>query len=270
VSEEEEHMVGSKVTGRFQADDGVEIVHDQWPDADPGGIPVVLHHGFVTDARLNWVATGIVEALCAAGRRVVAVDARGHGRSGTPHEPEAYGEARMAADVAHLVDELGVPTFDLVGYSMGAVVSLLVAGRDERLRRLAVGGVGEGILVCGGVDRRAVHNDELATALRADDPTSLTGTPAAFRQFADAIGADRLALAAQASVAHGEPIPLQRITVPTLVLAGRDDELAVEPQRLAEAIPGAVLHLVDGDHLGALTDPAFVPALLAFLAAAAD
>lgn len=257
--------MGNRVTGRFRADDGVEIVYDEWADADPGGTPVVLHHGFVTDAKLNWGSTGIVAALRDAGRRVVTVDARGHGRSDAPHDPAAYGEARMAADVSHLVDELGVPVFDLVGYSMGAVVSLLVAGRDERLRRLAVGGVGEGVLVCGGVDRRAVHPNDLAAAFRADDPATLAGPAAGFRQFADAIGADRLALAAHASVAHGEPIPLERITVPTLVLAGRDDELAVEPHLLAEAIPGAVLRQVGGDHLGALTDPGFLPALLAFL-----
>ena len=88
---------------------------------------VVLHHGFVADADSNWVATGVVEALIEAGRRVVAPDARGHGRSEKPHDPERYGEDRMARDLAALVELIGEPQVDLVGYSMGAVVSLLFA-----------------------------------------------------------------------------------------------------------------------------------------------
>jgi pimeloyl-ACP methyl ester carboxylesterase len=49
-----------------------------------------------------------------------------------------------------LLDLIGEPQFDLVGYSMGAVVALLVASEDARVRRLVVGGVGSGVVECGG------------------------------------------------------------------------------------------------------------------------
>lgn len=250
---------------QFTADDGVDIAYDEWghPSDRP---PVVLHHGFVADAQLNWVGPRVVEALVDAGRHVVALDARGHGRSGKPHDPARYGEARMAADLRALVDVLGAAEIDLVGYSMGAVVSLLAATDDSRVRRLVVGGVGAGIVELGGVDTRVLDNDALVAALEADDPASVADPEAAgFRLFADAIGADRRALASHAAVVHASPIALERIGAPTLVLAGDDDPLATRPHVLADAIAGARLERVPGDHLGAVADPRFRTLLVAFL-----
>lgn len=264
---------------RFRSADGVEIVYDVWPAGGPtpgastpsgstaGGLPpVVLHHGFIANAHLNWVAPGVVDALAGAGRSVVALDARGHGRSGKPHDPGAYGEDVMARDLSALLDELGAPEVDLVGYSMGAVVALIAASREPRIRRLAVGGVGAGIVELGGVDTRILRPEALAAALLADDPATVTDPQAReFRTFADALGADRRALAAQAASVHAAPIALASITAPTLVLAGDADPLAARPEVLAAAIPGAELRLVPGDHLTAVDDPAFAAHLIAFL-----
>lgn len=61
----------------FTASDGVEIAYRQWGSPD-GRPPVLLHHGFVADSHINWVAPGVVDALVGAGHRVVAHDARGH------------------------------------------------------------------------------------------------------------------------------------------------------------------------------------------------
>ncbi len=163
----------------------------------------MLHHGFGADAEVDWVRTGTVDALVAAGRRVVALDARGHGRSDAPHDPACYGEPRMARDVSTLL---------------------------------------------------------------ADDPATVADARAAgFRAFVDSTGADRSALAAHVAAVNREPLPLGAIRVPTLVLAGRDDEVAVRPHVLGEAIPGAQGQLVDGDHGQALRDPGFLAALVAFL-----
>ena len=250
---------------QFIADDGVEIVYDEWggPSDRP---PVVLHHGFVADSNLNWVLPGVVAGLVDAGRHVVTVDARGHGRSGKPDDPARYGEARMSRDLRMLFDIIGAPEFDLVGYSMGAIVSLITATDEPRLRRLAVGGVGAGVVELGGVDTRVLDNAKLVAAFLADDPAAITDQETAgFRAFADMIGGDRRALAAHAQVVHAEPIALDRITVPTLVLAGDADPLAARPQVLADAIPGARLEVLSGDHTGAVGDPRFIPTLVEFL-----
>jgi pimeloyl-ACP methyl ester carboxylesterase len=249
----------------FTSPDGLTIAYRTW--GRPGDrAPVVLHHGFIADARTNWENPGVVSALLDAGRYVVAPDARGHGESEAPHDPARYGEDKMATDVGALADHLGFTAFDLAGYSMGGIVALLVGAAEPRVRRLVVGGIGAGVVEFGGVDQRAVGPSRLAAALRADDPATITDPAVrAFRTFADVTGGDRLAYAAQADAAHAAPIAFAAITAPTMVLVGRDDLLARDPQRLAAAIPGAELALVPGDHLGAVGQPEFAAAIVEFL-----
>jgi pimeloyl-ACP methyl ester carboxylesterase len=250
----------------FTTWDGIAIAYQEWGE-QASLPPVVLHHGFIADANANWVVPGLVPALVAAGRHVVAPDARGHGRSEKPHDPRFYGEQRMARDLAMLLEVIGAAQIDLVGYSMGAVVALIFASDDQRVRRLVVGGVGSGVIECGGVDRRAMSNESIIEALSAADPAALGESGAgAFRALADALGADRRALVAQArSVFRGE-IALDRISAPTLVLAGEADPLAVRPQALADAIPDARLQVLSGDHAGAVLDARFSRSIVEFLA----
>ena len=252
---------------RFTASDGVGIACYAWKSAgDDTRPPVVLHHGFAASAALNWVAPGIVQKLLDSGRDVLALDARGHGASDKPHDPSLYGEARMAQDLREWLESLGVSSFDLFGYSMGAVVSLLLASSGSRVRRLVVGGVGEGVLLSGGVDMRVMDRDAVVEALLAADP-SLVRHPGAslVRAFAERTGSDLRALAAQALRMHAVPIPLQQIAAPTLVLAGSEDLLAMYPERLAAAIPGAGHLVLPGDHLGVLGQPALAEAAIRFL-----
>lgn len=68
---------------------------------------MLLLHGFAADARLNWEGPGVVEALVARGRHVLALDARGHGSSDKPHDDALYGEPVMARDVRQLIDRAG-------------------------------------------------------------------------------------------------------------------------------------------------------------------
>ncbi|MFI0237778.1 alpha/beta fold hydrolase [Streptomyces sp. NPDC016845] len=251
----------------FRTDDGIQIAYEVHGGASRSRLPLILlHHGFIASGWTNWEMPGIVDALTRTGRRVATIDARGHGASDKPHDPALYGEDRMARDVTALIDLLDEPAYDLVGYSMGAIVSLLAASRDRRVRRLVVGGVGAGVVECGGVDTRVIGGQALQHALRTDDPGSVTdSTAASFRAFVDALGGDRLALAAQAAAAHAEPIALEAVSVPALVLAGREDPLAVRPETLATALPRATLRTVNGDHLGALRAPEFTSALVEFL-----
>jgi pimeloyl-ACP methyl ester carboxylesterase len=253
----------------FKTWDGLKIAYQEWGEAQTAGLPpVVLHHGFVASADANFLATGVVDALTTAGRRVIAPDARGHGRSEKPHDPDRYGEDRMARDLAVLLDTLDLQRIDLVGYSMGAIVSLLFASSDERVRRLVIGGVGSGVIECGGVDRRAVPNDAIIEALTVADASRLDvpAAAAAFRQLADALGADREALVAQAHSIYRGEIALGRISAPTLLLAGDTDPLAIRPQVLADAIPVATLELLTGNHIEVLGNPRFRQSIVNFLA----
>ena len=251
----------------FETWDDVRIAYQEWGGGESPSPPVILHHGFVADANANWVATGVVDALVAAGHKAIAPDARGHGRSEKPHDPARYGEQRMARDLAVLLDLIDAPQVDLVGYSMGAIVALIYASGGERVRRLVVGGVGSGVVECGGVDRRTVSTDSIIEALDAEDPSTLEAPEAAaFRRLADALGADRQALRAQASSIFRGNIALERISAPTLILAGDADPLALRPEVLAEAIPNATLRIVPGNHIEAVGDPSFRQSIVDFLA----
>ena len=249
----------------FRNADGFTISYRQW-DGDVARPPVVLQHGFASSGENNWVRTGIVDALTHAGRRVVTVDALGHGDSDKPHDPAFYGEVRMSRDLSHLIDVIEAESFDLVGYSMGAVISLITATRDPRVRRLAVGGVGAGIVELGGLDSRAAAPTAIRDALLADDVDEITDlTARGFRIFAEQNGNDPRALAAQASAINEGHIDLASITAPTLVFAGIEDPLAVRPEVLAAAIPHATLTTVAGDHLGAFRDPALRAAIVSHI-----
>jgi len=242
----------------FTAFDGSDIAY-----LDEGvGRVVVLLHGFASDHRGNWVTPGVVAALVAADRRVIAPDARGHGLSSRPHDPESYGDNAMVKDVMTLFDNLGVQELDLVGYSMGSLVAASVATRDARVRSLVLGGVGghwTGEL-------RPQDGNAIADALETDDPSSIDhAIPRAFRAFADRTGSDRLALAACQRSGRGEPVDLALIDVPTLVLVGDSDTLAGPPEPLAARIAGACFEIVHGTHLSVAADPAFTSHLVSFV-----
>jgi pimeloyl-ACP methyl ester carboxylesterase len=251
---------------QFTSHDGIEIAYYEW--GTPGPLPpVLLHHGFISNATSNWVTPGVVRALTDTGRQVVALDARGHGASDKPHDPGRYGEDTMAQDLRQLIDLLGVAQVDLVGYSMGAVVALIAASQDARIRRLVVGGVGGGLVEPGAWDRRRTFMTAVAAALRAADPSTIPDPVAqAFRAFADYVGGDREALAACAAAVHVTDIPLNRITAPTLVIAGDSDPIAARPEVLAAAIPNARVVILPGDHLAVVRNSRFAPAIVEFLA----
>lgn len=250
----------------FTSYDGTTIAYRVW-EAPADAPTVVLHHGFASSATGNWVVTGVVDALTAAGRRVVAIDARGHGDSQKHHDPAYYGEDAMARDLVGLFDLLGLDRVDLVGYSMGGVVALVTAAAGRRVRRLVVGGIGASAAEQGGVDRNSLVGAALIEALLTDDPSSISDERAlGFRMFAEATGADRKSLAAQARASRHTPIGLARIKVPALVLAGVDDWLATRPHVLSSALPDGRCKVLAGDHLTVVRNPEFAAAIVAFLA----
>jgi pimeloyl-ACP methyl ester carboxylesterase len=247
----------------YSADDGVRVAYHDW-NAGAGGPPIVLQHGFAVSSVGTWFLSGIVEAFARHGRRVIAIDARGHGETDKPHDPALYGGVRLASDVIGVLDLLNVESYDLVGYSMGAMIAVHAAARDVRVRRLVLSGTGAYLLERAKADG-VFLSVEIADALGADDPARITDPAGAWlRKVADATRADRLALSALAR-SQLERLPVEGVRVPTLVLVGDADPFAWGAERLASAIPGARLELLPGDHITTPHNVRYATSVLAFL-----
>jgi pimeloyl-ACP methyl ester carboxylesterase len=251
----------------FQSGDLTLAFDDIRPGGGEAGT-VVLVHGFATNRLENWRRLGWYAALERKGYRTVALDLRGHGESEKPHDPAAYARRAMAGDIVALLDHLDLGRVDLIGYSMGAHLSLAVA---------AVEGRRIGNLVLGGVGARMVTGDPgpfdgtmtMAEAMRAQDPAMITDPMLrGFRQFAENQGEDRLALAAcgEGRGEGADPSDFLRLTMPVLVATGSRDEIAGDPQVLADAIPGARMVAIPAcDHFSAIPHALFKAAVFDFL-----
>tara|TARA_R110000824_G_scaffold390760_23_gene588104 strand:+ start:18556 stop:19299 length:744 start_codon:yes stop_codon:yes gene_type:complete len=228
------------------------------------GAPIVLVHGFASTHEVNWVTTGWSRALVDAGRRVIMADGRGHGASDKPYDAADYTLEAMAGDVIALMDHLGEPGADLMGYSMGAMVSLVAAAQNpERFDRVIAAGVGERLL------EKNKPASDVVDALLTNDPAAV-GSRAAqmFRLFADQNKQDREALAACFSAVRAD-FPdelLGRIVRPVLVVAGETDDAAGNAAPLAARIEGAASFTVPKrDHMRTVGDKAYKEAVLKFL-----
>ncbi len=231
------------------------------------GEPIILIHGFASTKDINWVNTGWVETLRNAGRRVIALDNRGHGASTKLYDPEYYNLGLMAEDVLALMDHLGIDRADIMGYSMGARITATIAlYNGTRVHRAIIAGLGLGLTDGGG------PGENVALALEADslddvrDPVGRT-----FRAFADQTRSDRRALAAclrgtRRLMSHEEAA---RIAVPVLIAVGTTDEIAGSAAGLAALIPGAQAIDIPGrDHMKAVGDKVYKQGVLDFLARA--
>jgi pimeloyl-ACP methyl ester carboxylesterase len=241
--------------------DGVEIAF-----LDQGeGEPIVLVHGFASNAAVNWVHPGWVATLTKAGRRAIALDNRGHGASAKLYDPAAYHSAVMADDVRALIDHLGIPRADVMGYSMGArIAAFLALAHPERVRSLIIGGLGSHLVE--GVGLPPAIADAMEAPTLADVQDSFGRT---FRVFAEQTKSDLRALAAciRGSRQTLSPAEVAAIRVPTLVAVGTKDFVAGSASELAALIPGAqALDIPGRDHMLAVGDKVFKAGVLQFLA----
>jgi pimeloyl-ACP methyl ester carboxylesterase len=229
------------------------------------GEPIVLVHGFASNAAVNWVQPGWFKALADAGRRVVALDNRGHGASTKLYDPPAYHSARMAGDVAALLDHLGLGRADVMGYSMGArIAAFLSLANPQRVRSVIFGGLGSRLVDGAGVP------DDVAQALEAPALAAVSDPQARmFRAFAEQTKSDLRALAAcirgsRQALAAAE---IATIRVPALVALGSKDVIGGSAGELAALLPaGQALAIPGRDHMTAVGDKVFKQGVLTFLA----
>ena len=240
---------------------GVEIAYQTAGE----GPPILLIHGFASNARVNWWDTGWVKTLTDAGRCVITIDNRGHGASEKLYDSALYPAAEMAEDARRLLDHLGIGQADVMGYSMGARVSaFLTIAHPDRVRRAVFAGLASRMITgVGGAE-------EIARALEAPTPDDVTDMGArGFRIFAEQTKSDLKALAAciRSSRERITVEELATIRVPVLVVAGEKDDVAGDVETLVKAIPGAVgVTLPNRNHMNAVGDRGYKDAVLAFLA----
>jgi len=240
--------------------DGVEIAF-----FDQGeGEPIVLVHGFASTKEVNWIMPGWVATLTGAGRRVIALDNRGHGASAKLYDPAAYHSAIMAGDVRALIDHLGLPRADIMGYSMGARISaFLVLAHPERVRSVVLGGLGMGLINGVGNPERIARGLEAPSLADVAEPGARQ-----FRSFAEQTRSDLRALAAcmRGSRQTLSREQVGRIAVPLLVAVGSKDVIAGPPEELAALVPHAqALVIPNRDHMLAVGDKTYKTGVLEFL-----
>jgi pimeloyl-ACP methyl ester carboxylesterase len=239
---------------------GVEIAY-----LDEGeGDPIILVHGFASSKDVNWVYPTWVSHLRQSGRRVVALDNRGHGQSAKLYDAEDYHIGTMAGDVRALMDHLAIARSDIMGYSLGGrITAFLARHHADRVRRAILGGIGIGLIAGGG------PGENVARALEAPSLASVADEMGrTFRAFADQTRSDRRALAA---CLRGSRRLMTReeaaaIAVPVLIAVGTKDEIAGSAHELATVIAGAeVLDIPGRDHMRAVGDKVYKQAVLAYL-----
>ncbi len=256
-------------------DDGVPLSGEESGAVEAPAI--VLLHGLTATRR--YVVMGS-RSLERAGYRVIAFDARGHGRSGPAvvsgggraAGETTYGYERLARDLEEVLDALAIPRAALAGASMGAHTALRFAlAHPERVAALGLvtpafdpaasdGGAPGGTGV--EAERAAVPPegdcDMLARALRERGVEGFVGAydfsavPPAWRETVERVVTQRLSLHrhpeavadAMEAVSRSRPFDdfsaLATIVVPTVVVASRDEVDPGHPLALAERYARAI------------------------------
>jgi pimeloyl-ACP methyl ester carboxylesterase len=246
---------------RVLAPDGVPLATYDLGDPDD---PVVLAvHGFASSAYANWIATGWVRELNRAGYRVIAIDQRGHGNSGKPHDPAAYSMDLLVTDVQTVLDTYLVDEASYVGYSLGARVGWHAAlGTTHAITRAVLGGIPDGDPLT------RFRIDEARRYLAGDGPVSDRLTQAYLTMAEGIPGNDLAALVALVEGMRGgaQPDPAHPPQQPVLFAAGSEDPILAASERLAAAAPSGRFFLIPGrNHFNAPTAGTFRTRALEFL-----
>jgi len=249
----------------FFSSDGVRIAYIDHPPTGPDlGEPILLIHGFGSNHAVNWVNTLWVKVLAHAGRRVIALDNRGHGESQKLYDPADYHTATMAEDARRLIEHLGLLRVDVMGYSMGArITAYLALNHRELVRSAVLGGLGHHLVDGLGLPVAIAEAMEAPSLEVLTDPMQRM-----FRAFGEQTKSDLRALAAciRGSRQTLTVDEARSIRAPVLIAVGTKDDVAGDPHRAAALIPNArALDIPGRDHNLAVGDKVYKEGVLAFL-----
>ncbi len=262
--------------GTVRAADGTTLSIRRYPESGVShGAPVLLVHGFGSDAQTNWLLAGWVRALRQAHRQLIAVDLRGHGNSDRPRESSAYSMRAMTADLQAVLSA-ALPdggVLDAVGYSLGARLTLEFAAQSRatagphQLNRLVIGG-SSGAPLFQGIDPAQLDR-ALTSGIIPDDFET-----ARIARITQALpGNDPLALAALARGLATDPDSARRApdpAQPILLAVGSADPLSGAADEWAArlrrgGVAARFVPLPGRDHLTAVPSGVFRAAAVEFL-----
>jgi pimeloyl-ACP methyl ester carboxylesterase len=221
------------------------------------GRPLLLIHGFISSAQVNWIEFGTANILADAGFRLIMPDLRGHGASDYDC---AYPADVLRDDMIAVLDHFNMTDYDLVGYSLGARTAARLAMTQPAPTKLTLAGMGlSGIT--GVMDRRdwfikAIEN-------RSAPPDAASARVASFLKSMN-MNADA-AIAVLKSQGETTLADVQQLRMETLILSGKDDHDNGSAAELATALPHARYVQIPGNHMSAVTKADFGLALRDFL-----
>jgi pimeloyl-ACP methyl ester carboxylesterase len=254
-------------------------------EAGSGGKPLLLVHG-LGGAKEDF--TDWLDPLADRGWHAVAPDLRGHGSSAHPPDESDYSLDIIAADLVALLDALGWTTCVVLGHSMGGMaVQTAVLAAADRFGALVLMDTSHGVvdldpevvelailvLRTEGIEAFAAASDAIEGPLDTPAYLKYVAEHPEHKAFADrkllACSAQMYAaLAVELTAPHDRLDALARLSMPTLVMVGEQDEPFLgHCERMAKAIPGARLAVIpDGGHSPQFESPdAWWAELTAFL-----
>ena len=227
------------------------------------GRPVLLLHGYFSNAQVNWLRYGHAERIAAAGFRVIMPDLRAHGDSARPHDLAAYPLDVLMRDGLALIAHLGLTDYDLGGYSLGARTTIRMLVNGATPRRVIVSGMG-----LAGLEHTAGRGAYFRRVLSSLGSFE-RGTPEWLTEaFLKTTNGDPIALMRVLGTFVDTPeAAIRAIEQPVLVASGVDDDDNGSAPDLAKQLPHATMVELPGNHMSAVTKPELGEAIASFLAA---
>jgi pimeloyl-ACP methyl ester carboxylesterase len=236
----------------FASFDGTKIYYEVRGE----GKPVLLLHGFMGTGT-SWKRIILYRDLLNAGYKVVILDMRGNGKSGKPHDLNAYENDAEAKDIMQLMDLLKIKQYSAIGYSRGSIITARLLVFDKRVKNAVLGGMGTGF-----TDPEWPRRKMFYRALMGDSIPELKGIVDHVKQQ----GLDQLA---QAYLQKEQPSTskeiLGKIKQPVLVISGDKDTDNGSAAELAKLLPNSSSATVPGDHNHASATPEFSKEVISFL-----